>query len=103
MTKAEKRFHDLLCRHVGCAVCRFGRGIPDNDFVSIHHIVGRTKPGCEKLVLPLCGPDHQTGDLAFHKNKSRFVAAWGTERALLEKCKAFLCEMGYADAVEAVA
>lgn len=101
MTKAEERFQDLLCRVVGCAVCRFGRGI-FNDHVSVHHIDGRTKPGCQKLVLALCGPDHQTGELALHRYKARFVAAWGTERELLEKSKAMLIEQGYADAVEAV-
>ena len=104
-TKAEKRFHDLLARVVGCAACRFGHG-QFTDYVSIHHIDGRTKPGCQQLVLPLCGPHHQdtawpeNDFIAIHPWRRRFEARYGTEMELLDKCKLYLGEQGYGEAAE---
>ncbi|WP_442796416.1 Ref family recombination enhancement nuclease [Pandoraea sp. XJJ-1] len=61
-TSAQKHFHDDLCRHIGCVACRF-EGI-FNDYVSLHHIDGRTKPDAHWLVLPLCGGHHQDNGTA---------------------------------------
>lgn len=96
-TKAEKEFHDLLCRVVGCAACRFGHGI-ENAYCSIHHIDGRTKPGVEWLTLGMCGSHHQTGAggvEAVHLFKKRFEKRYGTERELLARSIKFIQEAGY--------
>ena len=58
-TAAQKRFHDLLCQHVGCIACR-KEGL-FNSWVSVHHVDGRTKPEAHWLVLPLCAGHHQDG------------------------------------------
>lgn len=85
-TVAEKRFHDDLCRHIGCVACRFEGGF--NDFVSVHHIDGRTKPDAHWLVLPLCGGHHQDNGtvIAVHPYKARFEARYGKQIDLLRWC-----------------
>lgn len=105
-----KRFHDLLARVVGCAACRFGHG-RFNDFVSIHHVDGRTKPHAHYYVLPLCAGHHQTGEgegqfIAVHPWKRRFEDAYGTQDELLERCVQLLVSAGHdvpAKALELVA
>lgn len=71
----------------GCIACALD-GVR-NGFVSIHHIDGRTKPGCHQLVLPLCAGHHQDGTgpdptmLAIHPWKARFEKKYGTQAELL--------------------
>jgi hypothetical protein len=68
-----------------------------NDYVSVHHYDGRTKPGCHKKVLPLCGPHHQTGGEAapsIHPWRKRFIAKYGTEEELNAMCNALLAKIG---------
>ena len=92
VTKEEKQFHDNLCRHVGCIACRFeGRF---NDWVSVHHIGGRTKPDAHKKVLPLCAGHHQDNGtaIAVHPHKARFEAEYGHQFELLIKCVTILRE-----------
>jgi hypothetical protein len=82
-TKAEKAFHDALCRHVGCVACRKeGRF---NDYVSVHHIDGRSKKNAHMEVLPLCGPHHQDDGtaIAVHPNKAQFEKEYGSQYDLL--------------------
>jgi hypothetical protein len=84
MTKAEKAHHDSVAA-LGCIACRID-GI-FNTHVSIHHVEGRTKPGCEMKVLALCGPHHQTGGKeapAIHPWKRRFEQKYGTQEELME-------------------
>jgi hypothetical protein len=84
MTKAEKAHHDAVAA-LGCIACRID-GI-FNTHVSIHHVEGRTKPGCEMKVLALCGPHHQTGGKeapAIHPWKKRFTEKYGTQEELME-------------------
>ena len=84
-TKTEKAFWDKLAS-IGCIAC-LQDGI-FNDYGSIHHIDGRTKPGCHKRVLFLCGPHHQTGGEeapAIHPYKARFEAKHGKQQELLNK------------------
>lgn len=86
-TKSEKAFWDKLAS-IGCIACRQD-GI-FNDYVSIHHIDGRTKPGCHMKVLPLCAEHHQTGGEsapAIHPYKARFEAKYGSQIELLSKAK----------------
>lgn len=63
-----------------CICCRIeGRF---NPVVSIHHCNGRTKPGCHRDVLPLCGPHHQKiepGVLAVHGDKRAWEARYGKQ------------------------
>lgn len=83
----EKRFHDALCRFVGCIACRLDDGF--NDHCSVHHCDGRTKPDAHKFVLPLCGSHHQPilpGVESVHGNKFRFEQRYGTQRELLALC-----------------
>jgi hypothetical protein len=83
MTKDEEDFHDKVAS-LGCIACRLdGR---HNDYVSIHHIDGRTKSGCEMKILPLCSNHHQTGGESapsIHPWKARFEAKYGTQEELL--------------------
>lgn len=86
VTKAEKALWSEMAE-LGCIACRLD-GNP-SDQVSIHHIDGRTKPGCHQLVLPLCAGHHQDGTgedkslIAVHPHKARFEQRYGPQKALL--------------------
>lgn len=86
VSTAQKAFHDQLASRIGCVACRMD-GI-FNDYVSIHHIDGRTKPDAHWLVLPLCGPHHQDDGtaIAVHPWKTRFEERYGTQFSLLVWC-----------------
>lgn len=98
VSSAEKRFHDALCRTVGCIACRVSMGVV-NTHVSVHHIDGRTKPGAHLKVLPLCGSHHQDdgreGFHAVHPWKRRFEQAYGTQASLLDQCHEILEQAGF--------
>ena len=85
-TNAEKQFHALVAS-LGCIACYLDGVF--NDYISIHHIDGRTKPGCHRKVLGLCAPHHQQDDsdpmqrIAVHGNKGRFEARYGSQASLL--------------------
>ena len=85
-TKAEREHWDRVAR-LGCIACLKDGRI--NDFVSIHHVDGRTKPGSHMRVLPLCGPHHQHDDtdplgrIGVHPYKARFEAQYGRQEQLL--------------------
>lgn len=86
-TKAEKILWTRMAEIVGCVACRIDGNA--NPVVSIHHIDGRTKPGCHGLVLPLCAGHHQdaTGEdkslIAVHPGKARFEERYGAQLRLL--------------------
>jgi hypothetical protein len=92
--KAEKQYHDNLCRIVGCIACWLDNH--PNFHVSVHHCEGRTKPGCHQKVLPLCAGHHQDGTgedktmIAIHPWKHRFEERYGTQEVLMEKCNMLL-------------
>lgn len=70
-------------RPIGCIVCiRLGRvrqyDTPE-EYTAVHHIVGKTKKDAHLLTIPLCPNHHQNGEDARHRNKSLFVAKFGTE------------------------
>jgi len=82
-TKTEKKRHDRIAS-LGCIAC-YKDGI-FNDYVSIHHCDGRTKPGAHGKVLALFGPHHQTGGEmapAIHPYKEQFEAKYGTQAELM--------------------
>lgn len=95
-TQAQQRWHDLLVNGVGCIACRVSTG-EFNDWCSIHHIHGRSKPHAHWSVLPLCAAHHQTGGegVALHHNKARFEDRFGTQSELLERCMRILVDAGY--------
>jgi len=92
-TKAEKEYWSKLVSKIGCVACWIdGRY---NNYVSIHHIDGRTKKGCHLNVLPLCERHHQTGGEeapAIHPYKARFEAKYGKQEELKAMCDAILGE-----------
>lgn len=90
VTPAEKALWSRLAA-LGCIACmKDGRFNPN---VSIHHVDGRTKPGCHQLVIPLCGGHHQDGAgedktlIAVHPWKARFEARYGTQAELVAECR----------------
>lgn len=93
VTQAEKEYWDRLAA-LGCAAC-MREGVFEPD-VSIHHVDGRTKPGCHMLVLPLCASHHQDGTgknphyIAVHPWKTRFEAKFGTQKELMSHCAVLL-------------
>lgn len=94
-TSEQKRFHDLLCRYIGCVACDIeGRF---NDYVSVHHIDGRTKPDAHWLVLSLCASHHQDDGtaIAVHPYKARFEARYGRQMDLLRDCVEVLIADGH--------
>lgn len=86
VSTAQKAFHDQLASRIGCVACRMD-GI-FNDYVSIHHIDGRTKPDAHWKVLPLCGSHHQDDGhaIAVHPRKAVFETRYGKQKDLLVWC-----------------
>jgi hypothetical protein len=93
VSPVEKALWDRLAS-LGCIACmKDGRY---NPHVSIHHVDGRTKPGCHLLVLPLCGPHHQddgSGAVAVHPWKARFEKLYGRQLDLVNECMSLLEKM----------
>lgn len=95
VTADEAAYWDRLANEVGCIACRVA-GLPTSNHVSIHHIDGRTKPGCHMNVLPLCAGHHQQGTgndkslVAVHPNKARFEDLYGTQAELRALCNRYL-------------
>ena len=95
----EKIYWDLLARVIGCIACRHDGVF--NDYVSIHHVNGRTRPGCHKDVLPLCAQHHQhddtdpAGRTGVHPFKTRFEQKYGDSMTLNGECNRILTEQGY--------
>jgi len=93
VTAEEQVFWDHLAG-LGCIAC-MKDGVYQS-LVSIHHVDGRTKPGCHKLVLPLCAGHHQDGTgenkslIAVHPWKARFEARYGTQEELMAECAELL-------------
>jgi hypothetical protein len=95
VTVEEKRLWDRMASEIGCIACRVA-GRATSDYVSIHHIDGRTKKNCHQLVLPLCAGCHQQGTgtdkslVAVHPNKTRFEQLYGTQLELLARVHTIL-------------
>ena len=89
--RSEKFHWSRLASEVGCIACRVeGRR---NDFISIHHVNGRVKPGAHMQVLPLCFEHHQGGTQdkpSVHPWKARFEADYGSQISLMEMCDRIL-------------
>ncbi|WP_244556336.1 Ref family recombination enhancement nuclease [Janthinobacterium sp. TND4EL3] len=104
VTAAEKLMWTRLAA-LGCVACMKDGNF--NTHVSIHHVDGRTKPGCHQLVLPLCAGHHQDGTgedktlIAVHPWKARFEARYGTQGELMDECAQLLFEQQDAAAAPA--
>lgn len=87
VTAEEKTLWNRMATEIGCIACWIDGVF--NSFVSIHHIDGRTKPGCHKKVLPVCAPHHQRDDsdpagrISIHPDKKRFEQRYGSQYDLL--------------------
>lgn len=95
-TKAEKAYWNKLSEVIGCIAC-FLDGRP-NHYGSIHHVDGRTKPGCHMKVLFLCAQHHQTGGKeapSVHPWVRRFEQKYGTQESLILKCQEILKLKGF--------
>ena len=90
-TKDDKLYWSKLAS-LGCVACRLDGHI--NNYVSIHHIDGRTKPGCHRLVLPLCFLHHQGGGgdavVSVHPWRVRFEHKYGKQMDLKRMCDEML-------------
>lgn len=88
----EKAMWDKLAA-LGCIACM--KDGHYNPHVSIHHVDGRTKPGCHLLVLPLCSSHHQddgSGAVAVHPWKARFEQRYGAQLDLVAECRKLIGE-----------
>lgn len=95
VTPAEKAMWSKLAE-LGCIACmKDGRY---NPHVSIHHVDGRTKPGCHRLVLPLCAGHHQDGTgedksmISVHPWKAQFELVYGDQIELVAECMKLIGE-----------
>lgn len=96
VTAAQKKFHSLLAEVVGCVACRKDGNF--NDYISIHHIAGRTRHNAHWLVLPLCASHHMDmgdGVPCVHPYKARFEGRYGKQIELLNECIDFLTAAGF--------
>jgi hypothetical protein len=88
---AIERKHMRAVGRMPCIACE--KDGHYNDYVSLHHIEGRTKPNAHLEVLPLCASHHQHNDsdpmgrIGIHPYKQRFEALYGTSRQLLNEVK----------------
>ena len=96
-TKADKIRADKL-REMGCCVCLNEHGVFTET--AIHHIDGKTKPGCHQLTIPLCERHHQKADntkpprwFNFHGKRIEFEMTYGTEQYLLEETNRLINEI----------
>ena len=95
VSAVDHHYWDRLAQEIGCIACRVA-GRATSCHVSIHHIDGRTKPGCHTLVLPLCAGCHQQGTgndptlIAVHPNRKRFETMYGLQTELKARCDAQL-------------
>lgn len=94
VSAAQKIFHDQLASRIGCLACAMDGRF--NDYVSIHHIDGRTKPDAHWKVLPLCASHHQDDGLAIavHPHKAMFETRYGKQMDLLVWAIEILQEQG---------
>lgn len=93
-TKAEKKYWDRLC-DLGCIACRTYLG-KRNDYVSIHHISGRTNKGKDGIsphmkVLPLCFEHHQGNPEGIHfMSRKVWEQKYGRQEDLKKLCDKLL-------------
>ena len=66
----------------GCWACKID-GI-ENDFISLHHVDGRTKPNAHSKVIPLCAEHHEYWSKhGLHHNKKQWEQKYGTQQNAL--------------------
>ena len=93
--KDKERGKKLI--ELGCIVCLIHLEVFTPT--AIHHIDGKTKPGCHQKTIGLCGGHHQIPDgqaklwISRHGDgRAAFEEAYGTEQELLEKTNEMIGE-----------
>jgi hypothetical protein len=84
--KSKERAYMSAVASLGCCVCH-NQGTPDSP-AAIHHIrhgAGMSERSSNYLVIPLCGPHHQTGGhgVAIHAGRETWEGIYGNEMQLL--------------------
>jgi len=92
LKKSERQYLAQL-HSFGCVVCRKHLGVYTEP--AMHHIrhgMGMGMRNSNDMVLPLCGPHHQTGGhgVALHAGQKTWEQNFGTEIELLEWLKEHL-------------
>lgn len=78
-TKADKE-RGVKLRDLGCIVCLL-EGLGETP-PAIHHIDGKTKPGCHQKTLGLCKNHHQIKD---NEKPQRWISRHGDGRHAFEE------------------
>lgn len=84
MTNEEKAYQNAVAE-LGCIACMLDGRL--NNYVSIHHVDGRTKPGAHMKILALCFPHHQGGtkfEPSVHPWKRAFEKKYGSQETLMQ-------------------
>lgn len=92
-TKADKE-HMSRVVNLGCIICSQFYDYLDVP-CEIHHVIGKTKPGAHRMVLPLCVTHHrggsdEDGHVSRHPYKKRFETRYASETDLLKMVKGAL-------------
>lgn len=92
-TKAEREWMDSV-RELGCIVCirnevTMPYEVPP-QYTAVHHYAGKTVDGAHFRTIGLCPAHHQTSELAYHVNPTRFENANGTENDLIQHAKSLI-------------
>lgn len=86
-TEEEQQYMDDVAQG-GCIICRLYLGFKEDTITpaEIHHIDGKTKPGCHKKILGLCDKHHRIpgkGYVSRADGKKAFEAAYMPEEDLM--------------------
>lgn len=81
-SSSERKWMDTVATY-GCWCCR--QMDIQNDYISLHHTQGRTKPKAHYYVIPLCDRHHEYwSEDGFHNNPGAWRKKWGRESEILE-------------------
>jgi hypothetical protein len=82
-TKEEQAYLDAVST-LGCIICTIY--LNQQTPAEIHHVDGKTKPGCHFKILPLCPPHHRIpgkGYVSRADGKKAFEAEYMPEEDLI--------------------
>lgn len=83
---ADEQAYMTAVASIGCIICLLYLQVESP--AEIHHVEGRTKPGCHFLILPLCKPHHRDegpskGFVSRADGKKAFEEAYMLEHDLI--------------------
>lgn len=80
----EEQAHMDAIAEYGCYCCK-QNGIY-NDYILIHHVSGRTKPGAHFKTIPLCEHHHDYRHPgSVHHNKARWESIYGKQMDIVDE------------------